>query len=223
MAACVFDIAQRSVTVEISTLVLAAFAGRDREATERHILDMRKKGVARPASVPSFHRVIPTLLSQADGQEVHGGDTTPEVEFVIFSHAGEHFVTVGNDQCDLAVEAAGMAGKSKNLCNKMVARSAWPLREVVDHWDRLRLQMLVNETVVVDESVSLLLPPTELLAMAKTVTGRATNDNLMVFSGTVGALKSLPATTYRVGIRLVDPHLKRSLDHLFTVTQIHED
>ncbi|RUX85921.1 DUF2848 domain-containing protein, partial [Mesorhizobium sp. M7D.F.Ca.US.004.01.2.1] len=132
-----FDCESRPLTVRIATLLLAGFAGRDVAATERHIADMEKVGVPRPARFPAIYPVIPALLSQADRHEVYGTDTTPEVEFVLFGHEGEVFVTVGNDQCDTAVEAAGMAEKSKNLCQKVVARHAWPLSSVTDHWDRL--------------------------------------------------------------------------------------
>lgn len=215
-----FDCESGPLTVRIATLLLAGFAGRDRAATERHIADMEKVGVPRPACVPAIYPVIPALLSQADRHEVYGTDTTPEVEFVLFGHEGEVFVTVGNDQCDIAVEAAGMAEKSKNLCQKVVARHAWPLGSVKHHWDSLVLHLEIDGRRVVDEPVSSLQRPNDLTSLALGKAGPGIIDGAMLFSGTVGEAGPLPKTPYRVRIELIDPLRHRSISHEFEVVPL---
>lgn len=212
-----FDCGGTPLTLNVRRLFLAGFAGRDAAATEKHIADMMLTGVPRPSAVPAVYPVIPILLTQADTIEVYGFDTVPEVEFVIFGHAGSRFVTVGNDQCDLEVEGRLSAEKSKNLCQKSVAKQAWPLEQVLAHWDRLTLHLSVNGIWRVEASVAALLTPATLL---NTIFGRsdAGMDGLMAFSGTPGAVSGLPRTSYSVRFELRDPVLDRSISHAVTVT-----
>src|SRR3546814_16794089 len=78
---------------------------------------------------------MPTLVTTADEISVLGFDSTPEIEFVLFRTMGFDYVTVGSDHTDRKVETQSVV-LSKNLCPKPVARTAWPVTQVLPHWDR---------------------------------------------------------------------------------------
>jgi hypothetical protein len=199
--------------------VLAGFAGRQPADVEAHIAEMALHGVRGPAVVPSFWPVMPHLVTQAEAVEVFGTDTTPEVEYVLFTWRGTTYVTVGNDQCDLAIERDVGPAKSKNLCQKIVAREAWRLDEVLPHWDDLVLTLACNGTVMQHGRLAGLLRPEVLLEKLAHATD-ADHEGRMVFSGTIATSGTYPAGPYRVDMSLADPVSGRRIGHRITVAML---
>ena len=115
----------------IDSLIFASAAHRDRMG----------------GRMPDLYPVIPALLSQSASLMVFGDRTVPEVEFVLFGWNGRPYVTVGNDQSDLAIERSIGTPYGKNVCGKLVAEEAWGLADVAGHWDQLRLRLTCNATV----------------------------------------------------------------------------
>ena len=204
---------------KISRLILTGFAGRSTADVEAHIEEMARQGVPRPAYFPMFWPVLPHLITQGDAISVYGLDTTPEVEYVLFTWQGVLFVTLGNDQCDVDVEARLSAEKSKNLCQKVVARQAWPIAEVLRHWDELQLTLSCDGTVLQQDRLAALIQPEALCDKVSAVDGHV-NDGRMIFSGTIATRGELPKPPYGVTMRLADLHLGREIRHDFRVTAL---
>jgi hypothetical protein len=120
----------------IDTLIIAGWTGRDPVAMEAHIVELEKLGVKRPASTPIFYRTAAQLLTQAPAIEVVGGDSSGEVEPVIFSLPDGLWLGIGSDHTDRKVETVGIA-ISKQLCAKPVGKTLWRFESVAKHWDEL--------------------------------------------------------------------------------------
>ena len=73
-----------------------------------------------------------------------GDDTSGEVEPVLVGAADRLWVTVGADHTDRKLESYGVAA-SKQVCPKVIGRTAWRFEEVEPHWDRLMLRSFVTE------------------------------------------------------------------------------
>src|SRR5258708_8799050 len=71
--------------IEITTLIVAGWTGRDKAAVEHHIAELAAIGVKRPRIVPCFYRVGANLLTTTGAVEVVGEDSSGEVEFVLVS------------------------------------------------------------------------------------------------------------------------------------------
>jgi hypothetical protein len=127
------------VAVEIDTLIVAGWAGRDMHAIEHHIEELAAIGVPRPSAVPLFYRIGTGQLTQTTHLQVLGPDTSGEVEPVIVSMADGLWVAMGSDHTDRKAEAAGVA-LSKQLCSKVVGTGLWRYDEVQPHWDQLILR-----------------------------------------------------------------------------------
>src|SRR5712671_5765789 len=64
--------------IEITTLVIAGWTGRDKAAVEHHIAELAAIGVKRPRSTPCFYRLGANLLTAAPEVEVVGEDSSGE-------------------------------------------------------------------------------------------------------------------------------------------------
>lgn len=204
---------------DICRLILAGFAGRSAEDVEAHIEEMARQGVPRPPRFPMLWPVLPHLLTQGHGISVYGPDTAPEVEYVLFTWQGVHYVTLGNDQCDIDVEARLSAEKSKNLCQKIVAREAWPIADVQAHWDELQLTLSCQGTVMQQDRLAVLIRPEVLRNEVAALDGEG-DEGRMIFSGTIAAHGRLPRPPYDITMRLTDERLGREIRHDFSVTAL---
>ena len=128
------------INVEPAALIVAGWTGRDEAALRHHIEELAAIGVPPPSSVPVFYRNSMLNLSQSPVIEVLGPETSGEVEPVIIALGNRLCLTVGSDHTDRKAETQGIA-LSKQLCAKPIGQHLWPLEEVADHWDRLRLRL----------------------------------------------------------------------------------
>jgi len=106
---CVGQDGQAQLTPMATEMVVAGWAGRNREAIEHHIAELAAIGVPRPSSVPLFYRVSAQTLTQADVIEAVGENTSGEVEPLLFVHAGELFISVTSDHTDRQLETHSVA------------------------------------------------------------------------------------------------------------------
>src|SRR5213594_4870734 len=83
--------------IEITTLIIAGWTGRDKAAVEHHIAELAAIGVKRPRVVPCFYRVGANLLTTSGEVEVAGENSSGEIEFVLVSAPGALYVGVGSD------------------------------------------------------------------------------------------------------------------------------
>ncbi|HGM7195133.1 TPA: DUF2848 domain-containing protein [Serratia marcescens] len=214
-----------TLNVEIDHLVIAGWTGRDREAILHHIRELAELGVPQPSAIPLFYRVAANQLSQQETIEVIGNATSGEVEPLIFAHRGELFVSLASDHTDRQLEAHSVA-LSKQICVKPVARAAWPLQEVLEHWDSLILRSWIREEgewrLYQQGRLAALRTPGDLLeryftGMQPPECGLAqpkTPDGLAMTCGTVAAIGGIrPAGEFRM--ELVDDVLGRTISHRY--------
>lgn len=205
------------VAVQIDTLIVAGWAGRDMHAIEHHIEELAAIGVPRPSSVPLFYRIGTGQLSQTAHLQVLGPDTSGEVEPVVLSLADGLWVTVGSDHTDRKAEAAGVA-LSKQLCSKVVGTAMWRYDEVAPHWDSLILRAWATidgkRTLYQEGAVSGLRSPADL--MQRYSNAETLPPGTLMFGGTIGAIGGIRPGT-RFEIELEDPVLKRKLNHAYDI------
>lgn len=205
------------LSVAIDHFVIAGWAGRDHAAIEHHIEELAAIGVPRPSAVPLFYRVAANQLTQDATVQMAGPDSSGEVEVLLFSHAGRSYVSLTSDHTDRKLEAHSVA-LSKQLCAKPVAREAWPLNEVLPHWDSLRIvSSILEDGREVEYQNGLLDSLRDVRDLARRYCGQEQLPEGMAMScGTVGVIGGIrPANTFTMA--LVDDRLGRRLAHRYTV------
>ncbi len=205
------------VAVEVSTLVIAGWAGRDEAAVRHHIEELAAIGVPPPSSVPVYYRAAAANLTQAPVLEVLGPDSSGEIEPVLLSLADGLWLGLGSDHTDRKAEAAGIA-LSKQLCGKPVAATLWRFEEVEAHWDALEMRATatIDGVAVLYQQGTLaaLRHPRDLLA--RRPGGPALPPASLMFCGTLGAIGGIrPAA--RFAMDLHDPVLGRTISHAYDI------
>ena len=206
----------RDETVVIDQAVVAGWTGRDEAALEKHIRELEKLGVARPASTPIFYRVAASRLTTADVIEVSGGESSGEVEFLLVQTGGRLYVGVGSDHTDRKVETYNVT-VSKQMCEKPVAGELWAYADVRAHWDRLTLRSWVaGEVAYQNGSVTAMRDPLDLIAR---FSADGLPDGTLMFCGTLAAIGGIrPSPSF--GLELGDPVLGRSIRHRYATVEL---
>lgn len=204
-------------TVQIDQMVIAGWTGRNKAAMEAHIKELEELGVARPKSTPIYYRAAAQMLTTADSIEVAGGDSSGEVEFMLFSLADGLWVGVGSDHTDRKLETIGVTW-SKAACPHPVAKTLWRMDDVAGHWDQLILRSYAIEggkDVLYQEGpVTSMLPPADLMAQCTIAKGGALPVNTAMYCGTLPAKGGIrPAEGFV--FELEDPVLKRKISHRY--------
>ena len=205
----------------VTQAVVGGWTGRDRHALQHHIDELARIGVKPPVRTPLFYRVSVTRLNWQDEIQVIGDGSSGEVEYVMLRLDGRIWVGVGSDHTDRAIEHAGIT-VAKQVCDKPIGATFWPMDEVSPHWDRLTLRSWITENgarvLYQDGSVGGLLSPDELLA-AYAAEGKELAEGMLMFGGTCGAIGGVRhAPTFEV--ELADPVLGRSIRHAYRLTPL---
>src|SRR5262245_27490210 len=89
----------RSVPLEfpVRRLINAGYMGRDQASVKAHIEELRHEGILPPPSVPMLYPLTADNLTTAEQIEVLGGNTSGEVEYVLFLVEDDILVGVGSD------------------------------------------------------------------------------------------------------------------------------
>jgi hypothetical protein len=214
MARLQFDVG----AVDITELVIAGWTARNVAGLNEHIEELKAIGVQTPAHVPMYYQVGAELLTQAEEIQVLGDDTTAEAEPVLVGSPDRLWVTVGADHTDRKIESYGVA-IAKQVCPKVLARTAWRFEDVEPHWDRLLLRSFVGDgsrpVLYQDGPLAALRQPRELIA-AWNNGDRRLPSGVALFCGTIpchGAIRS----TSRFEMELEDPVLGRKISHAYRV------
>lgn len=211
---------RRVIDVEIDTLIIAGWAGRDVAAMEHHIQELEALGIKRPASTPLFYRVSASRLTHAARLENPGTASSGEAEYLLIKHQGQIYVGVASDHTDRDVEAYGIT-VSKQMCDKPCATTLWHWDDVIGHWDRLQLQSCIRESggmVTYQQGpVAGLLSPVDLLRKLQVVEGFA--DGTAMLGGTLPAIGGIRPSD-RFEFSLHDPVLGRTLSCGYDVVSL---
>ena len=203
---------------EVEQAVIAGWTSRDVEAMEKHIRELEEIGVPRPASTPIYYRVGAARITGADAIEAAGGDSSGEVEFVMFNVDGRLCIGVGSDHTDRTVETYNIT-VSKQMCDKPVASTVWPWDELVDHWESLVLRSHIvtggKRELYQEGSVAAMRVPLDLIERYEAGHGKFTPGTVM-FGGTLAAKGGIrPADRFE--FELVDATLNRHITHAYGI------
>lgn len=203
-----------AVPTRIDTAIVAGWAGRDKAAVERHIVELEELGVPRPSATPLFYRVSAARVT-VDAEVESTAAASGEVEAVLLRTGGKLWVGVGSDHTDREVEAYKVA-VSKELCAKPIAAELWPYEEVVDRWDQLVLRAWIaeggEEVLYQEGSLASLLSGEDLMAASEPPLA----DGSVMFCGTFEAKGGIrPSARFRY--ELEDPVRGRSIQAAYTV------
>lgn len=203
---------------EVEQAVIAGWTSRDVEAMEKHIRELEEIGVPRPASTPIYYRVGAARITGADAIEAAGGDSSGEVEFVMFNVDGRLWIGVGSDHTDRKVETYNIT-VSKQMCDKPVASTVWPWDELVDHWESLVLRSHIvtggKRELYQEGSVAAMRVPLDLIERYEAGHGKFTPGTVM-FGGTLAAKGGIrPADRFE--FELVDATLNRHITHAYGI------
>lgn len=204
------------IAVDIHTLVIAGWAGRDEKAIRHHVEELAAIGVPRPSTIPVFYRCAASILTQTSRLQVLGPDSSGEIEPVIVSLADGLWLGVGSDHTDRKAETVGIA-LSKQMCGKVVGTQLWRLDDIADHWDDLILRahaVIDGERVLYQEGrLALLRQPDDLVARWA---GGHLPAGAIMFGGTLPAIGGIrPASRFEM--ELEDPVLKRHVTHAYDI------
>jgi uncharacterized protein DUF2848 len=171
------------LTISPDRLVVAAFTGRDQEQVERHIDELARQGVPRPARVPDFYSLPVDLLTTAQEISVEGGETSGEAEPVLYLTSGDWFVGAGSDHTARDLEREDIP-LSKEACAKVVSREVLPYEALEQCWDQLVLRSWAGERPYQEASLSELMPVPEIMRRLSEASPNGGGD-AVVFLGTV--------------------------------------
>lgn len=160
-----FETEHGPVTVDPLVVIVAGFTGRDEAEVRRHLVELAEMGVSVPEQVPTFYPVPPLLAVQEEDIVVSHEATSGEAEPMLVVADGRRYLTLASDHTDRRAETEDIH-RSKLLCPKVIARRAWPLTDVVGHWDRLRIRSWIvegGERVLYQEGMLEQLLPLEIL------------------------------------------------------------
>jgi hypothetical protein len=204
--------------VTINNLVIAGWTGRDRARMEEHIVELEALGIKRPHTTPLFYRAAAARLTTADTIQATGAKSSGEAEVLLINNDGRLWIGLASDHTDREVEAYGIT-VSKQMCDKPCAPVLWPLDEVVDHWDQLRLSSAIDENgacvTYQQGEVAAMLEPRDLIERYELETGSFASGSAML-CGTlpaIGGVRGSPA----FDMSLEDPVLGRRIDHRYRV------
>jgi len=207
------------IAVQIDTLIVAGWTGRDAHAIEHHIQELAAIGVPRPSTTPLFYRLGVGQLAQTEHLQVLGPDTSGEVEPVLVSLADGLWVTLGSDHTDRKAEAQGVA-LSKQLCSKVLGNTLWRFDEVAPHWDKLMLRAhatIDGQRLLYQEGAAAAIrTPQDLMSRYMGGADKPLPAGSLMFCGTLGAIGGVRPST-RFEMELVDPVLGRSLTAGYSV------
>lgn len=212
------DLHQEStVDVDINQLVIAGWAGRDRQAVLAHIRELAALGVPAPGAVPLFYRASAALLTQQTAIEVVGQQSSGEAEPFLFSWRGECWLTLSSDHTDRELESHSVA-LSKQICAKPLAHTAWRLSDVVDDWDTLLLQSWIDTgagwTLYQQGRLAELRTPEDLLS--RYLGSTPLPEGLGMSCGTLSVLGGIrPASQFRMA--LVDEKRGCRIEHEYRI------
>ena len=211
--------ATRALSLNVHTLIVAGWAGRDIAAIEHHIEELAELGVPRPSSVPLYYRIGKNQMVQDAEIQVVGPHSSGEIEALVFAAEGKLFVGISSDHTDRKLEAHSVA-LSKQVCAKPASTDAWELAEVEGHWDELIVRSWIEEdgkrVLYQEGALASLRPPRELIDGYLKSVGQSTfADGTSMTCGTVAAIGGIrPSTSFEM--ELYDPRLNRSLKHRYT-------
>jgi hypothetical protein len=210
------------VNFPVKNSACIGYSGRNQELVKKHIEELALEGIAPPPSIPMVYPVSNILVTQDEEIHVLGRKTSGEVEFVLLINNEKTYVTVGSDHTDRELEGYSIP-YAKQATPKPVAKEAWLLDEVLDHWDDLQLncEIFINNHWVAYQSgkVTANLAVDDILKFANSKQA-IDLEGTILFCGTVPILGGQFIFAEGFRLTLTDPVLERTIKHEYWVRDI---
>jgi len=206
------------IRVDVTNVVIGGFTARDEAAIQHHVEEMRAIGVRSPDTFPVFFRTSAEFVTQADGIQVLGTDSSGEVEAVVVALEDGLWLTVGSDHTDRKVESYSI-NVSKQMCAKVIGRTLWRFSEVAGHWDRLMLRAWTTRDgtrMLYQEGPLALMRHANDLIQRHLGPGNRLEPGTVLFCGTLGANGPLVHSD-RFEMEIEDPVLGRRIAHAYDI------
>ncbi|MFZ4451304.1 DUF2848 family protein [Salibacterium aidingense] len=218
-----FRVNQTEHTVSVRHIFCIGYTGRNQEKVQAHVDELAELGIPRPDNIPALYPMRLSSLNTSSGIQVSGAQTSGEAEITLIFTPEDSFVTIGSDHTDRELETVDI-GKSKQVCDKPIAPEAWPMKEVLPHWDELllRTEILIdgNWEAYQEDYLSAVLPFHEIAAMLKQ--RNVPSTDAVFFAGTVPLLDGFKfGTAY--SMTLQDPVLDRTIQLNYEVKDLNEE
>jgi hypothetical protein len=141
-----------------------------------------------------------SALCQSAVIQVVGEGTGGEAEPVVIDDGNTLWLGLGSDHTDRTLEAISVA-HSKAVCAKPLARGLWPLNELKDRLDTLRLSSRFSAdgkewTRYQEGLLSQIRPIADLIAGAPRARHGSLGSGTVLFCGTVPAIGSIRPTPW---------------------------
>ena len=195
-------------------------ATRQTDAAVAHQEEVAAGGIFIALDVPA-PRIYPIgthALTTGTEVEVHGADTSGEVEIVLLQ-ADRLYVGVGSDHTDRALERTSILW-SKQTCANVLAPVLWPYDEVAADWDRFVLRSWVDGRLYQDVGVAEFLRPEDMLRIVRERAPGLPERDLMVFGGTFVSLDKQLGFGARWEFALEDKVTGRAIRHGYDVRDL---
>lgn len=217
-----YSIQISNVKFRVKNAVCIGYSGRNQEMVKRHIEELSLEGIAPPPTIPMVYPISNILVTQEEMIDVLGKKTSGEVEFVILINHDKALVTVGSDHTDRRLESYSIP-YAKQATPKPIAKEAWNLEDVVNHWDKLQLKCEISLNRRWQEyqegSVAANLPVNDIIAFAER-NNVIDRQGTVLFCGTVPIIGGQFKYGEKYRLTLIDPVLNRKIQHEYEVRDI---
>jgi len=205
------------IEAPVGRLTVAGWTGRNREAVEHHIEELKAIGVPAPTTTPLFYRVSPELAS-TDVQQYFLGDTASgEVEPAIIFDGKDLYLGTGSDHTDRAWETQSVA-VSKQMCPKPVAATVWQFDDIQKHLDQLTIKSWVRNSdteqwrLYQDGTLAQIMPLVDLLDLSDLRQAHRPGTLSVMLCGTVPTIGKIePAVFFK--FEIADPVTDERIVH----------
>ncbi|PWH05712.1 DUF2848 domain-containing protein [Brachybacterium endophyticum] len=200
------------VRLEVAQLLNAGYAGRDQGEVRAHIEELAQLGILGPATTPAMYPVSPYLAQQTDTVTVQHSRTSGEAEWALLHDGERFFLTLACDHTDRALEVHGVAW-SKNASPDVLAAEAWPLDEIREHLDEIRVRAWVTvgeeRSMIQDAALGALMTPDAWIEKLRDLD--LLKPGTVLLSGTPIMLPDVDQFGRRWDLEMHDPVLDRTM------------
>jgi hypothetical protein len=211
-----------NVNFSVKNSACIGYSGRNQEMVKKHIEELAAEGIQPPPSIPMVYPVSNILVTQDDEIQVLGKKTSGEVEFVLLINNEKTYVTVGSDHTDRELEGYSIP-YAKQATPKPIAKEAWLLTEVLDHWDDLQMtcEIFINDKweVYQNGNVTANLSVKDIMTFANSKNA-VDPEGTILFCGTVPILGGQFIFGEGFRLTLADPVLNKKIKHEYWVRDI---
>ncbi len=209
---------ERDVEIAVSELILFQWAARDMDILKRQIDEYAKFDI-KPRTMPEIYHLQPYLVTTSNYIRKISENHAGSVHYVILiKNEDEIYLTVGSDHSDKDAERCNVLA-GKHMYPKVVARRAWPLEEVEDHFDELVLRSWILEgsakTIYQEGKLKMLIKPDRIIDQVKEIVSEL--RNVVVFAGTLPTVRGEIKVSEYFEVELSDPVLNRKISHYYWV------